>query len=191
MSTKRDRQRKIAPSAGKNKPKTQQGIPVYCRFDKLIPATDLKPHDRNPNQHSDEQIERLVFVIQATGWRNPVSVSNRSGLVIKGHARLRAGLQLVDTVPVEFQDYANEEAENADLLADNVLAELSHTDDTMLAELLDEMRTNGDAQSVKIAGYMPKEVEDLLASLKEPKTKKKKGKTAFLKICPKCGEEFE
>jgi len=69
------------------KPKaTAAGVPVYCAHDAIIRAADLKPNPKNPNKHPDEQIERLGAVIRGNGWRNPITVSTRSGLVVKDTA---------------------------------------------------------------------------------------------------------
>ncbi|MFR2694368.1 MAG: hypothetical protein ACLTBV_30990 [Enterocloster bolteae] len=32
----------------------------------------------------------LAAIIKATGWRQPITVSTRSGLIVKGHGRLAA-----------------------------------------------------------------------------------------------------
>jgi hypothetical protein len=45
-----------------------------------------------PNRHSAHQIQLLASIIQEQGWRNPVTVSNRSGLIVRGHGRLEAAL---------------------------------------------------------------------------------------------------
>ncbi|MAS82734.1 MAG: hypothetical protein CMF45_08595 [Legionellales bacterium] len=110
---------------------------VHCKYDKLVAVKDIKPNPKNPNIHPKQQIELLAKVLQETGWRAPIVVSNRSGLVVKGHGRLaaaqRAGMK---EVPVDFQDYESADEERADLLADNKLAELSDTDKDLVKSLL-------------------------------------------------------
>ena len=73
-----------------------------------------------------------VFIIPSgygDRWRNPVTVSNRSGLIVRGHGRLEAALLIgCETIPVEEQDYATDAEELADLLADNRLSELAELD---------------------------------------------------------------
>lgn len=39
------------------------GFQVYCAYDKLVEVDDLKPNPRNPNQHSDAQIQMLAQII--------------------------------------------------------------------------------------------------------------------------------
>ena len=105
-------------------------IPVYCSYDELANITTLVPNPRNPNQHPKRQIELLAKIIQNQGWRAPITVSNRSGFVVRGHGRLMAAQLLgASQVPVDRQDYAKDAAEWADLVADNRIAELAEIDD--------------------------------------------------------------
>lgn len=72
-------------------PKAYAGsVPVFCAHDAIVPLKDLRPNPKNPNQHPPEQIKLLASIIRATGWRAPITVSKRSGLVTKGHGRLMA-----------------------------------------------------------------------------------------------------
>lgn len=120
-----------------SKKKAAGGIPVYCAYDKLVKTDTLKPNPKNPNQHPDNQIEILEKLIREHGWRNPVTVSNRSGLIVRGHGRYMAALVgNLTHIPVDFQDYDSDEAEILDLIADNKIAELSTIDDDLARELL-------------------------------------------------------
>ena len=104
-------------------------IPVHCAHTTLIDPNGLKPNPVNPNRHSAHQIQLLASIIQDQGWRNPITVSKRSGLVVRGHGRLEAALLIgCETVPVDEQAYGSEAAELADLLADNRLAEPAELD---------------------------------------------------------------
>ena len=112
-------------------------IPCWCRFDEAADITKLIENPRNPNKHPDKQIALLAKIIRHQGWRQPITVSNRSGFIVKGHGRLHAAKLLqVEQVPVEFQDYESEAAEYADLIADNRIAELAEPDEGMIGELL-------------------------------------------------------
>lgn len=68
------------------------GIPVFCAFDKLMDPKDLVGNPRNPNQHPKDQVALLAHIIQSQGWRAPITVSNQSGYVVRGHGRLAAAL---------------------------------------------------------------------------------------------------
>lgn len=123
------------------KPKAIAGdIPVYCAHDKIVSITKVVPNPRNPNTHPDRQLEILSQIIKEQGWRQPITVSKRSGFIVKGHGRYQAAIILnADKVPVDYQDYANEAEEWADLIADNRIAELSNMNEDLLSDLLCEI----------------------------------------------------
>lgn len=128
-----------------NKPKADiNGVPVWCAFSEIIPIADVKANPRNPNQHPIEQIELLSKIIKGQGWRWPIKISTRSGYIVSGHCRLsaakRAGLL---SVPVDYQDYGSDEAETADMLADNRVQELSILDDDLAMSLVNDLNAAG------------------------------------------------
>lgn len=96
---------------------------IRCLYDKLVPISELKPHPKNRNSHPEDQIVRLAKILKYQGWRYPVKVSKQSGFITSGHGRLAAAiLNKWDAVPVNYQDYENEDQEYADLIADNSVA---------------------------------------------------------------------
>lgn len=137
-------------------------INVYCAYDEMIAIEKLIPSPRNPNTHPQKQIELLAKIIKNQGWRAPITVSNRSGFVIRGHGRLLAAQLLgVEQVPVDHQDYATEAEEWADLIADNRIAELSQIDESMLAELMAELGTR--EFDINLTGFSDKQIDNLMA----------------------------
>ena len=100
----------MSKSQTKPEPKaTADNIPVYCAHDAIVKTADMKPNPKNPNQHPEEQLRRLGSIIRAAGWRNPITVSTRSGLIVRGHGRLMAAqLAGLNEVPVDYQNYATE-----------------------------------------------------------------------------------
>lgn len=139
-------------------------IPVYCSHDAIVDIMKVIPNPKNPNTHGERQIEILSQVIKAQGWRKPITVSKRSGFVVSGHGRLQAALLLqVDAVPVDYQDYENEAEEYADLIADNRIAELSHVDEDLLKDILNEI--NETEIDTILTGYESYEVAELLEEL--------------------------
>lgn len=100
-------------------------IPVYCAFDQAVAIADVKPNPKNPNMHPDEQIELM--------------------------AAIHAGMT---HVPVDFQHYDSEDAEMADLVADNKIAELSEMDEKMLAEIFASI----DPDETALTGYTDDEI---------------------------------
>ncbi|MEA4922175.1 MAG: site-specific DNA-methyltransferase [Eubacteriaceae bacterium] len=94
-------------------------VPVFCAYDELVPLAGLVPNPRNPNTHPKEQIALLAEIIKAQGWRAPITVSKLSGFIVKGHGRLDAALLIggqEPKAPVEYQEYATEAEEYADLI---------------------------------------------------------------------------
>jgi len=137
------------------------GIPVYCRYDEAVDIEKVTGHPRNPNKHGEDQIALLAKIIRHSGWRNPICVSNRSGFVIKGHARLMAARVLGMTqVPVEYQDYATEAEEYQDMIADNRIAELAERDMSIIKDLLEELG----AGAKDLTGYVEAEIERLMTA---------------------------
>ena len=149
------------------KPKSMEGgIPVFCAHDEIVLLEKLVPNPKNPNKHSDEQVRLLAKIIQATGWRQPITVSTRSGFIVKGHGRLMAARIAGFTVaPVDYQNYANEAEEYADLVADNRLAELSEMDNTMLVDIFNEIDLS--EIPMELTGYTDKEVQEIESALIE------------------------
>ena len=141
---------------------TAAGVPIHCAHDEVVDTISLVPNPRNPNKHPDSQIRLLSQIIAAQGWRAPITVSNRSGFVVRGHGRLLAArLAGWEQVPIDRQDYAAEAEEWADLVADNRLAELAEMDEASLLDLLKELEAS---QALPLTGYSN---EDLLALLAE------------------------
>ncbi len=142
----------------KRKKKTSvvtQSLPtpaLRCVYAKLVTTTDLKINPKNPNQHPDDQIDALSKNISKFGWRHPIIVSKRSGLIVIGHARLAAALKSGwKEVPVDFQDFESESEEMAVLVSDNRLSELSETNDDLLKDVLIDLSTEG--LNLDLTGY--------------------------------------
>ena len=136
-------------------------IPVYCAFDEIIDTVKAVPNPKNPNFHPQSQINLLAKIIKSQGWRQPITISNRSGLIVKGHGRLLAAIELgVDQIPVEYQNYETEADEIADLTADNRLAELAEMETDSLTELLTEL--NNEGYDIELAGYTAEDLDQLL-----------------------------
>lgn len=137
------------------------GIEVWCSFDKLVPVGDLKPNPRNPNTHPQRQIELLAKNIRYFGWRQTITVSKLSGHIVSGHGRLMAAKQLgVEVVPVDYQDFTDENDELAVLVADNRLAELSSVDLNELEKIASDWKST-DFDTI-LAGFEPADLDALL-----------------------------
>ncbi len=139
------------------------GVPVFCRYDEILPVAKIKPNPRNPNQHPENQLEMLVKIIEKQGWRAPISIGRRSGYVVRGHARLHVAKVLGGFAPVEWQEYDSDESEIADLIADNRIAELAVLSEEQLAELLREIDASG--LGLDLTGYGSHDVDRLLQAV--------------------------
>ena len=122
----------------------------------------MKPNPDNPNRHSAHQISLLASIIQEQGWRAPITVSKRSGLVVRGHGRLEAALLLgLTQVPVDEQEYESEADELADLVADNRLAELAELDESGLRGVMEKIRAATRTSTVELTGFQEDEIARL------------------------------
>ena len=139
------------------------GIRIHCAYDEIVDVDSLVSHPKNPNVHPAAQIELLAKIITGTGimedetepdgdatnhadggYREAITLSRRSGFIIKGHGRRGAALLIKQqtgetAVPVVWQDYKNEAEEYADMVADNRIAELSALDVKQVGELIQEI----------------------------------------------------
>lgn len=142
---------------------SKTGPAIQCSYSKLLPVAKLKPHPKNPNQHSDDQIKLLAKLIAHQGWRSPVVVSKRSGYIVAGHGRFAAAIQLgAKVVPVDFQAFANEADELAHLVADNRIAELSVTDSDALKVVVAELQAM--EVDLDLTGFDTKAIETLMGA---------------------------
>ena len=165
------------------------GIKIDCAFDKMVKVGDLIPNPQNPNKHPQEQIELFAKVIKYQGWRSPIIVSKRSGMIVKGHGRLLVAKFLgLEEVPVDFQDYESEAMELYDLSSDNRIAELSEIDNKMLLNLFENLDT-GEVE-FELSGYDEEFYKELAHSFDEYEKKEEKTKVKSIK-CPHCGLEIE
>lgn len=172
------------------------GVKVFCAFDKLVDLTKLVPNPRNPNKHPERQIQILAKIIMNQGWRAPVTVSLRSGYIVRGGGRYEAAkLMQVDDVPVDYQQYASDAEEWADLIADNRIAELSQMDTGILKDILVDMNTG--AFDMDLTGFDDKALEAMMtiegappSGDDMPEHDESDADGVKTVTCPKCGEEF-
>jgi hypothetical protein len=175
---------------------TASGVKVFCAFDKIVSLTSLVPNPRNPNKHPERQIQILAKIIMNQGWRAPVTVSLRSGFIVRGGGRYEAAkLMQVDDVPVDYQQYASDAEEWADLIADNRIAELSQMDTGLLKDILVDMNTG--AFDMDLTGFDDKSLEALMtieggppSGDDMPEHDEHAADGVKTVTCPKCGEEF-
>lgn len=140
---------------------------IFCGYTKICDVNELKENPLNPNKHPKYQLERLAEIIKSNGWRQPITISDLSGLIVKGHGRYNAAkLAGFEKIPVEIQHYESKEAETADLIADNYVAELSEVKSDSLESLVREIG-EADPEKIGALGLSVDEVQTLIAEPKE------------------------
>ena len=178
--------------------------PVHC-LGELTDIAKVKPNPGNPNVHPEEQIEMLAKILQVNGWREAIVISKRSGMVVKGHGRLQTARFLkLAKVPVEYQEYADEQAELADMIADNRVAQHSYVDAFKLGALLKKINEKGqgtlgytqeEIDLFMAAEYVPPAATDrkfvVLETLKMTKESKAVVTRAIQKFCLRLGKEVD
>lgn len=145
----------------------------------MVAPNKLKPRPDNRNKHPDDQIDRLVKVIEYQGFRRPIIVSNQSGQIVCGHGRLLAAKRLkLKQVPVIYQDYASPEQEYADHVADNAIAEWADLDLSAINTDLASLSEDFDIELLGIKDFVveqpemiPQADEDEVPEHVEPRTK--------------------
>lgn len=158
---------------------------VHCAHDELVQRTNLKAHPGNVNEHSKDQIKMLAKFIMARGWRAPITISTRSNFVVRGHCRLYAAEVLeCSVVPVDYQDYADEAEEIADLIADNRIQELSEFNRPKLKDALIDLDTG--AFDMDLTGYDKEALEKMMTATGPPASVKITAEVT----CPKCEHKF-
>ena len=89
----------------------------------MKPINEVKPYVRNPRKN-EKTVKLLVDIIPKVGFNVPL-VIDKNGIIVKGHARYAAAIQLgMDSVPCIVTD-ADEEAIKLDRIADNKISEFS------------------------------------------------------------------
>ena len=106
----------------------------------FVKVKDLKGHNRNSRDHSEEQLSALVASIKRWGWTIPVVV-NEENVILAGHGRAeaarRAKLKEVSVVRVKGWD---DFKQRAYMVADNQLALLSFWDWGVLSSEIDFLK---------------------------------------------------
>lgn len=96
--------------------------------------TDIQPYGKNAKKHPEDQVTKIADSIREFGFNQPVVV-DKGGVLIVGHGRYFAALQLgLEEVPVLELDLTEEKA-RAYRLADNKLNESPWDMDLVIEEL--------------------------------------------------------
>ena len=127
----------------------------------LWPIDHLRPYERNPRTHSDEQVDQIAASMVEFGWTNPVLADEQGG-ILAGHGRLLAARKLgLAEVPVIRFEHLSAAQKRAYLIADNQLTLNSGWDDELLAAELAWLRD--ERFDLDLVGFDATELERLLA----------------------------
>lgn len=147
---------------------------------KMVPLSEIKLNPKNRNTHPKEQIAELVHIIQTTGFRRPVTISNQSGFLSCGEGRFLAAKKLkMKEIPAIFQDYDSPDQEYADGIADNAIDKWAALDLSSINNDILDMGPDFDIRLMGIKDFViePAEKfeaqcdEDSIPDKVEPKTK--------------------
>jgi hypothetical protein len=107
---------------------------IHCKYDELVEIHSLRPYEKNRNRHSDEQIERLAFLLDKLGVRAPIVVAKAPyNCIAKGHGTWAAmKLNGWEKVPVVYQEFSSPEELYQFVQSDNAIAAWSSLDMTMI-----------------------------------------------------------
>src|SRR5512143_3710682 len=129
------------------------------------PVARLKPYERNPRTHSDDQVAKVAASIASYGWTVPLLVTE-DGEVIAGHGRLLAARHLgLDEVPVIRLSHLSREQVRAYRVADNQLVLAGAWDEELLASELHALNAAG--FDLDLTGFYQEEINNLLALVDE------------------------
>lgn len=124
----------------------------------VVPAASLQPAPYNPRVIDEDNYERLKESVRRFGLVDPILVNGRTGLVVSGHQRLRAAIDIgIERVPIRHLDLS-EDQERALNIALNNPALMGEYDDAKLAELLAGLPDDLQA----LTGFDEKEISRLL-----------------------------
>lgn len=159
-------------------------LKIKCTYTKLVYLVELVPNPRNTNKHTDQQIELLSKLMNFQGVRHPIIVSNLTGFIVAGHARLEAAKKNnYRKFPVDFQDFENEAQEYAFLESDNRIAELALHDKDLMFENLKEI-------DFDLLGIPDLNFPDVNVDEGEIKEKDVDENIGTAHECPSCGYKY-
>ena len=127
----------------------------------LWPVDRLRPYERNPRTHGEDQVAQLAASMVEFGFTNPILVDETSG-ILAGHGRLMAARQPgLAEVPVVRLEHLSEAQKRAYIIADNQLATTAGWNDELLADELGWLRD--ERFDLDLLGFDATELERLLS----------------------------
>ena len=152
----------------------------------IVSIDSLIPYSKNANKHTDEQIERLIKLIEYQGFRDPVIAQKGTNIIVAGHGRVMAAKKMrIKEIPVSFQEFESEEQLYSFMVSHNAIAGWSELD---LSDIHKQIADLGPFElellGVEDFKFEPDPTPDITPPEGPLENKKKH-------ICPNCGEIFE
>lgn len=154
---------------------------------------ELTPYQNNA-RINDQTVPYLKNSIKRFGFKNPIIV-DKDGVIIAGHTRLKAALELGYTkLPCVCADDLTPAEVKAFRLVDNKVAELSSWDYGILDEEMKEIMEDGFFDNMGDFGFADNNNIDPDDFFEKGSDKGGSGgdeKKKMTVVCPDCGKEFE
>lgn len=158
----------------------------------MVPIGKIIPHPKNPNIHTDKQIEDLADLIREHGFDTALVVSTKSGFLIKGEGRWKAAQLLgMATVPVSRREYENDAKEYAAMVSDNEIGKASRVDHDMVKLEIKALKINPNALGIDdITKFIDVKGHQRNYGDKNKEIETNDFGNDLTHKCPKCGFEY-
>lgn len=105
---------------------------------------ELTPYEKNTRRHNPEDIDGIKKSILDTGFNDPIGVWGENNLIVEGHGRQIAALEMgLEKVPVIHLDHMTEKQRKEYAIRHNRSAEMSSWDFSKLEEELADLDIEG------------------------------------------------
>ena len=146
--------------------------------------SEIKPYENNP-RNNDDAVQYVANSLKKFGWKQPI-VIDKDGVIVAGHTRYRAALQLgMKTAPCVVADDLTEEEIRGYRLADNKTAEMAGWNFPLLDLELAEFATF-DMSDFGFADFNHDDIDDFFENADNVEKEEK----LHVITCPHCGERI-
>jgi len=116
----------------------------------LWEPSKLVPYENNTRNHPQNQIDKLSYQIDQHGFDVPIVV-DEAGVILKGHGRLLAALQLgMSKVPVLVRKGLTEKQKKAIRIGDNTISAMGSLDFDALSKEINELMSMDDGMVITL-----------------------------------------
>ena len=154
-----------------------------------LPPGELTPYEHNARKHAEEDLNVIKASIRENGFLDPIGIWGDSNLIVEGHGRQMAALEMgLESVPCIRLDHLTEAQRREYALVHNKSAEMSGWDFTELEAELAELEMDFDMSEFGFDDPASDTSDD---SYESPESFKEYGEDMETKhVCPRCGYEW-